>query len=370
MKVLYFLESFGLGGIESFVLNVLEHADQSQNNISCCVGRMTTESFSHRIARLKVPFYDLGNDYKGFPGMRYQKGSQRLTKFLTDNRYDILHIHANHGVDYLWARVAKKTGVPKVVIHSHNTGVTKGRYKSVGHNLFRGAFSHYIDAYFACSIEAAHWLLPQDIFRDRDYRLIPNGIVLDDYRFNSLERSRLRSELGIEDKFVCGHVGRFNFQKNHEFLLRAFERIHTDNPDTVLVLVGEGELFETVRNQAYELGIINDIRFLGPRNDVNLLLSAFDVLLFPSRFEGLSVVLVEAQTAGLPIIASSSISPDTMLSSCLRTADLDEGIWRATFNNLRHRYDRSNEIDQRLLKFDILKSISEMDDGYKALGAI
>lgn len=368
MKILYFLESFGLGGIESFVLNALEHADLSRNEISCCAGRMTTHAFDGRISGLEVPFHDLGNYYDGFPGFRYQKGADRLASFLDGRDYDIVHIHANHGVDYLWAHVAKKAGVPKVVIHSHNTGVTQGGYKLLGHRLFRGMYSRDVDGYFACSTEAAQWLCPERIFESGGYRLVPNGIVLDDYRFSEQARDRKRKELGLDSKFVCGHVGRFNYQKNHEFLLKAFARIHAANPDAVLVLVGEGELFDAVKSQAAELELEGCVLFLGPRNDVNELLSAFDSLLFPSRFEGLSVVLVEAQAAGLPILAADTISPDTILSGCIRTIPLDEGSWESAFEELRRGYSRDSELDPRLLRFDVSQSISDMDEGYADLG--
>jgi glycosyltransferase involved in cell wall biosynthesis len=370
MKVLYFLESFGLGGIESFVLNVLEHADQSQAELSCCACRMTTHAFDGRIAALDVPFYDLGNDYAGFPGFRYKKGVELLADFLRGKDYDVVHIHANHGVDYLWAKVAKSTGVSKVVIHSHNTGVTRGGYKVLGHKLFRLMYSRYVDSNFACSTEAAEWLCPKSVFKSGSYRVVSNGIVLDEYRFNERARKLKRAELDLDGKFVCGHVGRFNYQKNHEFLLRAFARIHAGNQDSVLVLVGEGELLDATKAQAEDLGLGSCVLFLGPRNDVNELLSAFDVLLFPSRFEGLSVVLVEAQAAGLPILAADTISPDTILSGCIKTVPLDEEEWRSAFVKLRNSYSRKSELDPRLLRFDVSQSIADMDEGYAALGVM
>lgn len=367
MKVLYFLESFGLGGIESFVMNVLERAKQSDNDISCCVGRMTTHAFDGRIENLRVHFDCLHNDFSGFPGIRYLRSARLLREYLSNRNFDLVHIHANHGADYLWANVVKEAGVPAVVMHSHNTGVTKGVYKIAGHALLRSLYSKYVDLYLACSPEAAKWLCPRSVYGQGRYRVIPNGIVLDAFAFSEERRRRARASLGIDGRFVCGHVGRFNYQKNHEFLISLFARLHAEYPDTVLVLVGEGELLEEMRSLSSRAGVSDSVLFLGPRNDVKDLLSGFDCMLFPSRFEGLSVVLVEAQAAGLPIIASSNISPDTVLSDRIVTCQLEEDAWIEAFTNLRDNYSRGGQLDDRLVDFDISKSIVEMDEAYKQI---
>lgn len=367
MKVLYFLESFGLGGIESFVLNVLENQDCSTNALECCVGRMTTSAFDKRINSLEAPFYCLETYGEGFPGFRYIECARKLESFLGEHNYDVIHIHANHGVDYLFAKGAKDCGISKVVIHSHNTGVTEGAYKKIGHRLFRFAFSKYVDGYFACSAEAAQWLLSNKDFNRKGYLFVPNGIDLNSYCFSQEAREELRGDLGIEGKLVCGHIGRFNYQKNHEFLIDVFARIHQENDDAVLLLVGEGELRNSIEERVHSFGLDDSVRFLGPRNDIPRLLSAFDLLLFPSRFEGLSVVLVEAQAADLPILASDVISPDTIRSERLHTVPLSIEEWCAAFRTLISSSTRRGRQDSRLSPFGIQHSIELMDEGYSAL---
>lgn len=367
MKVLYFLESFGLGGIESFVLNVLENQDCSVNALECCVGRMTTSAFDKRIKSLDTPFYCLETRGEGFPGFRYIECARKLESFLGEHNYDVLHIHANHGVDYLFAKVAKDCGVSKVVVHSHNTGVTEGAYKRIGHSLFRFAFSKYVEGYFACSAEAAQWLLPKKDFNRRGYLFVPNGIDLNAFRFNKETREELRRDLGIEGKLVCGHIGRFNYQKNHQFLIDVFSRIHQENEAAVLLLIGEGELRNSVEERVHSFGLDDSVRFLGPRNDIPQLLSAFDVLLLPSRFEGLSVVLVEAQAADLPILASDVISPDTILSERIQLVPLNFEDWCIAFRKLNINLTGRGMQDSRLAPFGIQHSIELMDEGYSAL---
>lgn len=367
MRVLYFLESFGLGGIESFILNVLEFASGSENEIECCAGRMTTRAFDLRIENLDVPFHCLGNEEDGFPGLRYEKCAKKLEAFLSENHYDIFHIHANHGVDYLFARVAKKCGVPCVVIHSHNTGVTEGAYKAIGHRMFRRAFHSFVDGYFACSADAAKWLIPAEIFSRGDYVFVPNGIDLELYGYSESDRYVVREELGLKGKCVCGHIGRFNYQKNHEFLIDVFDAVHKRRPDTVLLLVGEGELREKIENKVKSLGLNDEVLFLGPRNDVPALLSAFDVLLFPSRFEGLSVVLVEAQAADLPILASDAISLDSVLSDRVELFPYEVSSWVSGFDNLPNCSKRGRKTDSRLDAFSVGHSIELMDGAYRRI---
>ena len=328
---------------------------------------MTTTSFDSRIASLCVPFHCLENNIEGFPGLRYAKCASKFSEFLSQNTYDIVHIHANHGVDYLFAKVAKKSGVRCVVMHSHNTGVTAGAYKAVGHRLFRGLFSSYADGYFACSKQAAEWLMPQKCFERGGYLFVPNGIDLRAYKYNSATRNEMRHELGVGDKFVCGHVGRFNYQKNHEFLIDVFSAIHEKNDKAVLLLVGEGELRDSIEDKVRALDLDECVKFLGARNDIPQLLSAFDILLFPSRFEGLSVVLVEAQAADLPIIASGNISTDTVCSERLEKVPLNIGEWVTVFNELRDESAVRGEQDARLLSFGIKHSVELMDKGYLEL---
>lgn len=139
--------------------------------------------------------------------------------------------------------------------------------------------------------------------------IMPNAIELDKFRFSNDTRIRIRSELGISDKYVIGCVGRFSFQKNHEFLLQIFRKILDKRPDAILMLVGRGELEENIRNQVNECNMNDSVLFLGVRNDVPDLLNAMDVFVMPSRFEGLGMVYVEAQVNGLPCIASDGPVP-------------------------------------------------------------
>ena len=148
----------------------------------------------------------------------------------------------------------------------------------------------------------------------RYVKFIKNGIETERFAFDEATRRAVREELGVGDKLVIGHVGRFMQQKNHDFLLEIFKVIHQKNPNTVLALCGEGRLEEDIRKKASDLGIEKDVIFLGVRKDTNRVYQAYDMFLFLSLWEGLPLTGIEAQTAGLPVLMSDVITPETIVT--------------------------------------------------------
>ena len=154
--------------------------------------------------------------------------------------------------------------------------------------------------------------------QDKYYRVIHNAINIKQFAYNQQKRDSLRRDLGIENKLVIGNVGRFHFQKNHEFLIRIFAEIHKRNKQSVLLLVGQGELEADIREQVRRLHLEEHVSFLGLRNDVSDLMSAMDVFLFPSVFEGLGIVAIEAQASGLPCIVSTEVPQDAKVTDRIK----------------------------------------------------
>ena len=367
MRVLFFLETFGLGGVESFVVNSLEHLKSKSVDIDCCVARKTTTLFDERIRASGVSFYDLGNTVDAFPGIRYKRAVRLFADYLADNEYDIVHIHANHGVDYCFAYVAKGAGVPRVIMHSHNTNVTCGGYKSIGHYLFRAVFSRYADDFCACSQEAAEWLFPKYVLQAGEYAIVPNGIDLEEFKYSQDVHDSMRAEFGLKNQKIIGHVGRFNYQKNHEFLIESFALIAEARKDVTLVLVGEGELLDEVRLQVKKLGLEDRVVFAGSRADMPRLYAGFDLMLFPSRFEGLSIALLEAQASSLPIVAADTISSETVVSERLRLVPLEKREWaRVALEELDKNVSRNlSALDPRLLQYSSKESAVKLLSFYE-----
>ena len=233
--------------------------------------------------------------------------------------FSVVHGHLGSTAS-IYLGVAKKHGI-FTIAHSHNA---QNGYSLKGTLYAAYSFpTRFIaDYFFACSQAAGVSRFGRRIAADkRRYSILPNAIRTEDYAYSPQVRARVRAELGVGDKTVIGHVGRFDLQKNHPFLLQTFCAIRARRSDAVLLLVGDGKDLQKIQAEAHSLEIENSIRFLGVRTDVNELLQAMDVFVFPSLYEGLPVTLVEAQTAGLPCVISDRISEECILTEGLVTVE-------------------------------------------------
>ena len=173
---------------------------------------------------------------------------------------------------------------------------------------------------FACSNEAGKYL-----FKDKPFRVLKNAIDSQQFIANENTRREVKQELGLENKFVVGHVGRLHPQKNHDFLIEVFSEIKKKKPDAELILVGTGPLEEKVRSKVADMGLIENVQFLGNRKDMNRIYQAMDIFVFPSLFEGLGIVAIEAQAAGVPIVCSEGLPPETDITPIYRKLMLSDG---------------------------------------------
>ena len=203
--------------------------------------------------------------------------------------------------------LAAEYGVPVRIAHSHTPQNTDpslgGKARGALHRAQRRGLARYANVLWACSEESARWVCPA---MDLPFTIIPHAINVQDYTFDPAVRAEVRAHYGLTDCLVVGHVGRLQYQKNQTFLLEAFARLHQREPRARLVLVGDGPNLLTLEAKAVDLGVEEEVLFLGHREDVPRLLQAFDLFAMPSRFEGLGMAAVEAQAAGLSCILSSA----------------------------------------------------------------
>lgn len=251
---------------------------------------------------------------------------------ILDEGYDVVHLHTKQWKSFLMEEICKKHCVPKVIVHAHNTGIDtldpiRRKKEELLHEQVKQKFNESMATdFWACSRMAADFLFGEQIPRDR-IKIMPNAIELDTFAYDQNVRDKYRREYGLEDSFVIGHVGRFVYQKNHEFLINVFSAISKEVENVRLILIGDGELLGKVQNQAKILGLENKILFLGKRDDVENWYQAMDVFCLPSRFEGLGMVLIEAQTSGLPCIGSSNVPKDVEISNNIVRLELDINEW-------------------------------------------
>lgn len=251
----------------------------------------------------------------------------RLKEFIKNHQYDIIHINSGALTQVLaCCKAAKDAGSKCVIAHSHNA-INKTGIKGIVYNNLKPLFVKYADAWFACSRMAAESMFPDSILNNNRWVLIPNAIEMKNYAFNEEIREKYRKELGIENKYVVGHVGRFNEQKNHRFLIDVFSKMISIKEDAVLLLVGEGALRSDIQRIVEEKGISDKVIFTGQRSDANNLMQAMDIFAFPSLFEGLGMVLIEAQVAGLKVIASDSLPKEAEISKNIKFIESDPNLW-------------------------------------------
>lgn len=300
--------------------------------------------------------------------LNYIKTIRWVEETIRKHQYKVIHINTDSAyiaAAYIFA--AKRAGIEKIYVHSHCTQID-ARLKVVRtikiglHIMFRPYVCQNTELFLACSELAGIWMFGKKNTASRKYKTIYNGVESSTYRFDPTTRSEYRKQLNVEGKKVIGHIGRFSYQKNHELLVKIFERYLKVDSNCVLVLVGVGELESYIRELVKEKGIADSVIFLGLRNDIPALLSAMDVFVMPSRFEGLPVTMVEAQMAALPCVVSTNITREAkFISEVTYIDDEDYDQWLSSIADML-KLNRANIIVDSTSSFDIKNAAIELQE--------
>ena len=246
---------------------------------------------------------------------------KNLAQIIKKGSYDIIHIHGNSATMSIEIFAARCAGSKaKIIVHAHNTECEHHRLNKLFYRYFIANSNYRI----ACSRAAGEWLYQQNKFH-----VLNNGIDEKRFAFDPQLRQTYRKELGIEDRFVVLHIGRFNRQKNHAYLLRVFKALLEKKPDAVLRLIGDGELLDDAKQQAQALGIAQSVCFAGTTDKPEREYCAADVFVLPSLFESFGLVNVEAQCAGLPCVISDQVPTDIAITENISflPIDADPQVW-------------------------------------------
>ena len=293
------------GGVESVVMNYYRHVDRTKIQFDFICDEDSTNIPYDEIKKLGGKIILVPPYQKVF---EYQKD---LIKIFKDNNYKIVHSHLNT-LSVFPLRAAKKAGVPVRIAHSHSTTNKKEWKKNLLKQILRPFSKVYATDYMCCSELAGRWLFGNKEYDKGNVYLLNNAIDLDKFKYDEQLRNKKRKELNIkDDTLVIGHVGRFVEQKNHRFLIDIFNEVHKQKENSILLLVGQGPLMEEMKEKVKTLGIKDSVKFLGQRNDVSELYNLMDLFLFPSLYEGLPVVGIEAQATGLLCVLSDDMTKET-----------------------------------------------------------
>lgn len=320
-RVLHILDNLGYGGIQSFVMNVYRQIDRNQVQFDFLIHHHLKDNYEQEVEKLGGKIFCLPSRREG-----YIKNKTALRKFFEEHKeYEVVHMHES-SLSYLEPLVAaKKAGVKKRIIHSHSTTQKGNPLHSVLHRTNQKKIYDIATDVFACSDKAAEWLIGEENFKAGKYKFIPNGIQPEKYYFSKVYRDMIRKEFSVStDVHIYGLVGRLTWQKNHMFLLDVFKAITQIDTNSLLLIVGDGDLKEQIVEKAKELELFEKIVFTGNRNDTERIYSALDEFIMTSVNEGLPVTLVEAQASSLPCIVSENITKDVAISDFIRYVSLDE----------------------------------------------
>ncbi len=305
IRILVFGMTENPGGVESFLINYyrllngkelcfdflcnsyekIAYEDELINNGSRCF---------HIVSRSKNP-------------LKYTKELNELFK-MHSVEWDAVWVNVSSlaNIDYL--KIAKKHNIKRRIIHSHNSRNMDGLLRGYLHSLNKKVLHKYATDYWACSESAARWFYTSPLLEQSV--LIRNAVDVNKMSFDPEGGNKIRNTYGWSNKTIIGNVGRLHFQKNQLFMIEIFAEYYKRNQNSILVLVGQGEDEDIIKNRARSLGILENMYFAGLQKNIRDWLSCFDLFLFPSLFEGLSVAAMEAQANGVPILASEGVIPD------------------------------------------------------------
>lgn len=339
IRILHCVVNMNRGGAETFLMNLYRNMDRDKVQFDFLTSNEGV--FDEEIRNMGGQVYRI--PYLTQIGIsQYAKALRQF--FRQHKEFQIVHSHMDK-MSGMVLREAKKEGIAIRIAHSHSTRSEGTLLKRILKEYYGLYINSTANRYFACGNSAADFLFS----KEKDVRIINNGIEVNNFKFSASVRDEVRKELKIEDQFILGHVGRFNEPKNHQFLVDIFAEVYKLNPNSRLVLIGAGVLEESIRNKVEKLGISNAVYFLGSRADVNRVLQALDIMVFPSLYEGLPVTLIEAQASGLKCIISDNITAEIDMTGNIEYISLDK---------------KADDWAKRILKYD---TIYERESGCKKI---
>jgi len=347
-----------MSGVDAVVMNYYRHIDKSKFQFDYFMDGLEKTPIDDEILTMG------GRIYKLPP---YQKDMKKnlavFRSIINENDYKIIHSHMNT-LSVFWLREAKKAGVPVRIAHSHSTAGKGEGMRNIMKYMLRPLSKIYANNYCACSNYAGRWLFGKNV------NIIRNAIKADDFIYNEILRKEVKDEFGLTDEIVIGHVGRFMYQKNHDFLVNIFCEIEKLNKNVKLFLVGEGPLRSKIEEQIKEKKLENKVIFTGTRTDVTRLLQGMDCFVLPSHYEGLGLSAVEAQAAGLPCFISDKVPDEAMLNEQCWKYDLKlpSKVWAKEILEKTGLHQRKSNIEEIVKKgYDIKVEAGKLERYYEEL---
>lgn len=315
-RLLCITANMNAGGAETFLMKVYRVLDKTKYQMDFCVSSEKND-YTKEINKMGGIIYVIPskseNAYKSFNAIR---------KIVSENRYEYVMRVNEHSLSVIDLIAAKFGGATKLIMRSSNSS-SGGKVATLLHKTFKFLPISVPDIKLAPSLLAAEYTFGKKNVKTNKVTILRNGLDIDSFCFDMSKRNKIRKEFNLNNKFVVGHIGRFNKQKNHKLLLCIFCEIKTIKPNSMLLMVGVGNMMNEIKEEAIKLGIGDSCIFCGKRTDVDALLSAMDVFVFPSLYEGMPNTVIEAQVSGLPCLISDKITKEANITGIVHFMSLD-----------------------------------------------
>lgn len=356
IRVLQIVTYMGRGGLETMLMNYYRHIDRSKVQFDFLVHRDFEADYDKEIMKLGGKIYHVSRLVPWSKSYR----NELKNFFKTHPEYKIVHVHQDC-LSSVALKCAKECGISVRIAHSHNSNQDKN-IKYLFKRYYMKKIPETATELFACGKAAGDWM-----FGGKSYRIIPNAIDTKKYIYKEDTAKRVKKELGLEKDIIIGHIGRFNPQKNHEFLIDIFKKCFEMNHKVKLMLVGDGENRKKIEKKVERLKLQDRVLFMGVRSDISELLQAMDVFVFPSLYEGIPVTMMEAQASGLPCIISDNVPDECIITKRLVTKmklDAPVGQWASYIlqQSVQSRENQMKEI--KMAGYDIVTAAKQLEEFY------
>lgn len=355
IRILHVVTDMRYGGLETMLMNYYRKIDRNKVQFDFLEHRQEESDYDREIRILGGKIYRIPrlNPFS----LHYKLILRRF--FREHPEYQIIHVHQDC-LSSVILKIAKRYGIKVRIAHSHSNDQDKN-LKYLIKLYYKQKIPKYATHLFACSEEAGKWM-----FKNAKFEIINNAIDTEKYAYSVGKRKQIRKSLGIsDDMLVIGHVGRFSYPKNHMYLLDIFQKV-IEKTSAVLLLVGDGILRSEIENKIAQLYLQDKVILTGIRSDVADLLQAMDVFVLPSRYEGLGIVVIEAQTSGLPCCISDRVSKECEKTDLVYQISLSEDadIWANKILQIS-KIKRSSRCDEiREKGYDLQDNTNKLADFY------
>ncbi len=358
IRIVMMASNLKMDGISTVIMNYCSHLDLKKYDVTIMAGTPIAPVHRENCKILGIPIIQLPERKKSGKAFCVE-----LNKALHKTRFDICHVHGNSATSVAELAIAKWNKIPIRIMHCHTS---KCQHEGL-HRLLSPVFKRMYTTAFACSSLAGNW-----IFGKGSFTVIPNGFVTNLFRFDNDKRRQYRQQLGIDKGPVIGHVGQMNSHKNPLFTIKCFEKYRSTHPYSKLLMVGSGRDKKVVEEYVKNSPCQDSIILYGESEDIPGLLSAMDIFVFPSKYEGLGISLLEAQISGLPCLASEAVPRDVVLGNQIDFLPIDSpDLWSDRLASIEVKtenrnafYDRNRE---RILKYDIAETVKQLEKIYTDL---